>query len=86
MFQEIQSNPKMEVTFDGKEILNGDIVSSNPKILMTLEDNSPLPLDTSYFTLIYNNEPLNFSKPDINYSYTPYPNSKSVIEWNPHLR
>ena len=78
-------NPKMEVTFDGKEILNGDIVSSNPKIIISLEDNSPLPLDTSYFTIIYNNESLSFSQPDINYTYTPYPNSKSIIDWNPHL-
>ncbi len=80
------SNPKMQVTFDGKEILNGDVVSSHPKILITLEDNSPLPLDTSFFTLIYNNEPLSFSEPDINYSYIPYPNSKSIIEWNPQLK
>ncbi len=79
-------NPKMNVTFDGKEILNGDVVSSHPKILITLEDNSPLPLDTSYFTLIYNNEALSFSQPDINYSYSPYPNSKSVIEWSPQLQ
>ena len=78
-------NPKMKITFDGKEILNGDIVSSNPKILITLEDNSPLPLDTSYFTLIYNNNALNFSRPDLDYSYIPYPNSQSVIEWNPKL-
>lgn len=31
-------SPKLEVTFDGRNILNGDIVSSNPVILITSKD------------------------------------------------
>ncbi len=77
--------PTIEITFDGKQILNGDIVQPNAKVLITLEDNSPLPLDTSYFSLYYNGEPLSFSQPDVKYSYAPYPNSKSIIEWNPNF-
>jgi hypothetical protein len=31
-------NPLLDVTFDGRRILNGDIVSSHPDILVTLKD------------------------------------------------
>ncbi len=47
------ANPLLDVTFDGVRILNGDIVSSKPSILITLKDeNKFLALnDTSAFTL-----------------------------------
>lgn len=77
--------PVFTVTVDGKEILDGDIVSAKPDILITLKDDSPLPLDTSLFTIIYNNIPLSFSRPDVQFSYSPYPNSEFKINWNPEL-
>ena len=83
------TNPVFNITFDGKEIINGDLVSAKPEVVITLKDNSPLPLDTSYFTLIHTNDGtakiLHFSDPDIQYSYTPYPNSESRIIWHPTL-
>jgi hypothetical protein len=82
--------PAFEITFDGKEIISGDIISAKPEILISLKDNSPLPIDTSYFTLIYSHNnstiPLHFTRSDIEYSYTPYPNSEAVINWNPTLK
>lgn len=78
--------PFFSVTIDGKEIVNGDIVSATPEILLILRDNSPLPLDTSLFTIIFDNVPLSFTRNDIQLSYTPYPNSEFVIKWNPKLR
>ncbi len=81
--------PNFDITFDGQKIIDGDIVSSTPEVIITLEDNSPLPLDTSYFTLVHTDTSgtniLHFSDPAIQYSYTPYPNSKSTIIWHPHL-
>ena len=77
--------PIFTVTIDGKEIVNGDVVSAKPEILITLKDDSPLPLDTSLFTIIYNNIPLSFSRADVQYTYTPYPNSESKIRWTPDL-
>lgn len=77
--------PLFKVTFDGEEIIDGDIISSSPQVMIVLEDNSPLPLDTSYFTIVHNNIPLHFTDPDINYEYTPYPNSKATILWEPEL-
>ncbi len=78
-------NPQFRITFDGEEILNGDLISKKPKVLITLQDNSPLPLDTSYFTLIYDNIPVGFSRPDIRFEYSPYPNSEARIIWEPTL-
>lgn len=34
-------NPILDVTFDGQHILNGDIVSAEPHILITLDDENP---------------------------------------------
>jgi hypothetical protein len=79
-------SPKFKITFDGKEILNNDLVSAEPEVLITLEDNSPLPLDTTHFTIIHNNIPLRFSNPAISFSYTPYPNSKALVSWKPKLK
>ncbi len=83
------ANPLFNITFDGKEIINGDIISSEPEVVITLEDNSPLPLDSTYFTLVhtYNNIPkvLTVPGPDVTYNYTPYPNSRAEITWKPKL-
>ena len=48
------TNPLLDVTFDGIRILNGDIVSAKPNILITLKDeNKFLALnDTSAFTIL----------------------------------
>lgn len=49
-------NPILDVTFDGVHILNGDIVSPRPEILITLTDENPFLLmnsdaDTSLFAV-----------------------------------
>ncbi len=77
--------PSLFITFDGKEITNGDIISAKPKILIRLKDNSPLPLDTTDFSIVFDNNPLNFNRTDIRFSYTPYPNSEADVTWAPAL-
>ncbi|MBK7629695.1 MAG: hypothetical protein IPJ23_03075 [Ignavibacteriales bacterium] len=83
------ANPLFNITFDGREIINGDIISSEPEVVITLQDNSPLPLDSTFFTLVhtYNNIPkvLTVPGPDVTYNYTPYPNSRAEITWKPIL-
>lgn len=83
------ANPLFNITFDGREIINGDIISSKPEVVITLEDNSPLPLDSTYFTLVHTHKNipkvLTVPGPDITYNYTPYPNSRAVITWKPNL-
>jgi hypothetical protein len=81
--------PLFNVTFDGQEIIDNDIVSSTPEIIITLEDDSPLALDTTFFTLVHTDvkgvHVLHFYNPDLKFEYTPYPNSKAVITWTPIL-
>ena len=46
-------NPLLDVTFDGKHIINGDLVSAQPRILITSKDENKVLLqdDTSKFIL-----------------------------------
>jgi hypothetical protein len=76
--------PNFDIKFDGQEIIDGDIVSSSPEVVMTLDDNGPLPLDTTYFTIVHNNVPLHFYQPEITWSYNG-PGSKFIITWKPEL-
>ncbi|MCW3110790.1 MAG: hypothetical protein JWQ09_5296, partial [Segetibacter sp.] len=47
-------NPIMDVTFDGVHILNGDIVSARPKIVIKLKDESKfLALDDTSLTTVF---------------------------------
>lgn len=55
-------NPILDVTFDGKHILNGDIISPKSEIFITLQDDNPLMVmdsvsDTTFFG-IYITDPL----------------------------
>ncbi len=75
--------PNFNITFDGEDILPGDIVSSNPFIVITLSDNSPLPIDTTDFYLYLDNRKLSFIHDSLDFSYIPYPNSQARIEWSP---
>jgi hypothetical protein len=81
--------PQFNITFDGVEIIDGDIVSSEPEVIITLEDDSPLAIDTSYFTLVHtfdkNTKILRFANPDVEFSYTPYPESRAIVTWTPEL-
>jgi hypothetical protein len=77
--------PSFNITFDGKEILDGDIVSAKPEVLISLKDNSPLPLTRSLFTIVHNNVPLTYIPDTLEFYYTPYPNSEVQIIWKPRL-
>lgn len=78
------TRPIFDVLFDDQEIINGDIVSSRPEVVITLEDNSPLPLDTSYFTIVHNNKPLRFYQPELDWNYEGV-GSPFIITWTPTL-
>lgn len=79
--------PIFSITFDGKEIINGDIISAQPTIVITLEDNSPLPITPEHFTLVHQNVPLRFgTNPDLSFTYTPgEPLSRAEVVWTPTL-
>ncbi|MDO8550788.1 MAG: hypothetical protein Q7S39_11655, partial [Ignavibacteria bacterium] len=77
--------PAFTITFDGEEILDGDIVSSQPEVVITLEDNGPLPLTESLFTISFDNEPIAFIPDTLEFDYIPYPNSAAVVTWTPNI-
>ncbi|MEJ2618173.1 MAG: CARDB domain-containing protein, partial [Ignavibacteriaceae bacterium] len=77
--------PAVSVTFDGKEIVNGDVVPYKPDILITLKDNNPLPLDTNLFIIYFNGDPFVYTNKDVHITSQPYPNAEMQIDWKPEL-
>ncbi|MFA4923390.1 MAG: FlgD immunoglobulin-like domain containing protein, partial [Ignavibacteriaceae bacterium] len=71
--------PKLQVLFDGKEILDGDIVSKEPEIEVSLKDNSPLPISKNNFFISVDNLPVDVT--NIRDSIIPYPNNQTILKW-----
>lgn len=86
-------NPLLDVTFDGVHILDGDIVSANPNILIELnDDNQFLPItDIEAFDLsmLYPNEsqarPISLSDPNLRFTPATPENKQATLEYNPNL-
>ena len=85
-------NPLLDVTFDGTHILNGDIISSKPHVLVTLKDeNKYLALnDTSNFKVFikYPNQSSErriFFSNALQFSPAQLPNNSCKIEWRPEF-
>ncbi len=87
-----QTNPLLDVTFDGVRIMNGDVVSAKPMILISLKDeNKFLALnDTSVFN-VYLKKPNDIIEQKIFFAnglqFTPaqLPNNSAKINFNPNL-
>lgn len=86
------TNPLLDVTFDGIRILNGDMVSAKPNILITLKDeNKFLALnDTSAFQVFLGKPNQNQTEPVYFNQYLKFvpaqlPNNSCRIEFNPEL-
>lgn len=87
-------NPLLDVTFDGVHIMDGDIVSPKPQIIITLKDeNQYLQLDTNTLK-VFITEPDGVAPVQIPYinnqseiilDFTPpnMPNNKAKINWAP---
>jgi len=66
--------PSILVTYDGKEIMDGDLVAVNPTIEAQIKDNSPLAIrDTSAVDVFLNGKRV------------PYFNNESVLQFSPNL-
>lgn len=75
-------NPLLDVTFDGRHILNGDIVNPTSEIVITLKDENPFQImnqieDTALFG-IYLTGPDNVQK-----RIPFYENNQPVLQWIP---
>ncbi len=87
-----QSNPVLDVTFDGKYIINGDIVSSDPEILIQVNDENPyIPITDSNSVEIYLRqgnivnpfERIFFSDPRIEWQPATLPDNKARMYFYP---
>lgn len=86
-----KENPLLDVTFDGIHILNGDIVSSRPEILIQVKDeNKFLLLDTSGYAQVFIKTPgseveqlLPYDDVTLRFVKATTQNNKARIEYNP---
>ncbi|NOX18118.1 MAG: hypothetical protein GXO87_07545 [Chlorobi bacterium] len=76
------TRPQLDVLFDGVEIINNDLVSDNPEISITLQDNSPLPMDTSSFTIFADGRKLSFAGDSLSFNYESSPDPTAKVTWN----
>jgi hypothetical protein len=89
-----KSNPVLEVTFDGVQIMDGDIVSAQPYILMTLRDDNPfLELNDTTLVKVFLTTPMNpeaqriyfrtAGKENMRFFPATLPDNTCLIEFNP---
>ncbi|MCK9425677.1 MAG: C25 family cysteine peptidase [Ignavibacteriaceae bacterium] len=71
--------PTLQILIDGREILDGDIVSKEPEIEVSLKDNSPLPISKNNFSISVDNIPVDVT--NIRDSISPYPNNQTILKW-----
>ncbi len=79
--------PDIYITFDDTEVINGDFVSSEPKIKIALSDDSPQPItDTTSLKIYLNEIPIYYGGNSSVLTYTTNSsNPKFVAEYNPTL-
>ena len=93
---EDQSNPLLDITFDGIHILDGDLVSSRPEIVMMLKDDNPyIALDDTTLFTVYLTSPDNLARKRVYFikngqeqmSFTPaeLPDNKARIIYAPEF-
>ena len=86
-------NPILDVTFDGTHILNGDIVSSKPDVLVSLKDeNKFLALNDTANFAVYTTpansstqQRIYFNNPQLQFTPAVLPNNSCKINYKPIL-
>jgi hypothetical protein len=73
--------PVLDVTFDGKHIINGDIVSPATTVMITLSDNIPTKIDSGNFIIVFDNKILTYADNDISFTYSTGSKSSTSIIW-----
>jgi hypothetical protein len=88
------SNPILDVTFDGIRIMDNDIVSANPEILIEMEDDNPyffiddpslfeIKLDTGNLNNLITIQP---DDPALEFTAATAENQKATIAYRPNLK
>ncbi len=81
------AKPTVDIAFDGKDIVDGEYVSSNPDIKISLNDPTLVPVtDTSDIQMFLNGKPVYYlNNNQITYSFSGS-NPKFVINYRPELQ
>lgn len=84
-------NPRFSITYDGKEILDNDVISSRPKIIVSLTDEGPLPLRKSAISIVHSSDVdkptlLDTLSEEMQVTANGYPNNKLEMVWTPKLK
>lgn len=79
------TRPELNVKFDEVEIINGDVVSTNPIVQIELYDNSPLEMDTTNFTIYFDGIRLSFKNDSLNFTRSMQQEQKATVTWNPRF-
>jgi hypothetical protein len=74
-------NPTLDVTFDGKHIVDGDIVNPSSTVIITLSDNISTKIDSSNFIIAIDNKVLTFAEQDMSFSYATGTQASTTITW-----
>ncbi|MDP4174585.1 MAG: C25 family cysteine peptidase [Bacteroidota bacterium] len=80
------TRPNLKLTFDGRDIFDGEYVSSKPEIRVELSDNSFLPItDTTALKVILNDKLVNYTgSNELKITYNSQ-NPKAVLNFKPTL-
>ena len=86
-------NPLLDVTFDGTRILDGDLVSARPHIVVNMEDENPyLPLsDTSLFNVLIQYpgqsdvHAVHFDSGELLFQPAGADRNRATVEWMPEF-
>lgn len=73
--------PTLDVTFDGKHIVDGDIVKPAPTVLISLSDNVSTKIDSSNFLILFDNKILSFADQNVSFSYSGGVNASTMLTW-----
>jgi len=77
--------PSIFVTIDGKKILTGDFIASEPEILAEITDNSNIGvIDTNLIKILMNGKKVSFSSDEISFNYISN-DKKAEIRYLPKL-
>ncbi|MBN1996017.1 hypothetical protein JW935_00610 [candidate division KSB1 bacterium] len=80
------SGPQLSITFDDREILDGDMVSSEPKIRIRILDNSPAPVsDTAAVNVLLDGRRMAFSAEKNSMELAFEGPNKSTVQLTPQL-
>jgi hypothetical protein len=80
------ARPNMLLTINGSDILDGDYISSNPKIKIELNDPTLLPLiDTTSVSITLNDSPVYYAGNSFLIPHFNSANPKMTVEYNPQL-